>query len=64
MMTIADGRNGELPVTITDMSGRTVQTLTMMANRATNVQLHLPSGLYIVTAATSKGPVREKLVIE
>lgn len=64
MMTIADGSNGELPVTITDMSGRTVQMLTIVANRATNVQLHLPSGLYIVTAATSKGPVREKLVIE
>jgi hypothetical protein len=55
--------NEEMQVTITDMMGRKVLSLTAAANELTNIQMDQPNGIYFISATTAHGRWNEKITI-
>jgi hypothetical protein len=50
-------------ITVTSMTGATVQTLTTKANQMEYIALHLPTGVYILTAQTPTNKLVRKVVV-
>jgi hypothetical protein len=54
----------EIQLIITDATGKKVDELTTTANKATEVQLHVPAGIYYISTDTRSGRAVEKIVVE
>lgn len=50
-------------ITITDMTGAKAMTKTIKANKLEYIALHLPSGVYIITAQTAAHKLTRKVVV-
>ncbi len=51
-------------ITITNVTGSTIKTLQTETNKAVDIQLNVPTGLYFVTVTTAHGVWTEKVVVE
>ncbi len=51
-------------ITITNVTGSTIKTLQSETNKALDIQLNVPTGLYFVTVTTAHGVWTEKVVVE
>ncbi len=51
-------------ITITDLLGREIEHLAIPTNNETGVQLHVPAGIYLLSARTGEARIVEKIVVE
>jgi hypothetical protein len=51
-------------VTITNMIGETVYSFQATTNKATDVKLNIPSGMYFITASANSGKYTSRIVIQ
>lgn len=56
--------NEEVNVTVANMVGETVHTFRTTTNKAADVKLSIPSGMYFITASTANGKYTSRIVIQ
>jgi len=63
-LRINTGNSTPVQVSIVNIVGAVVQQLTLQPGKDTPVDLHLPTGLYMMVAETEKGRLVEKLKVK
>ncbi|MCW3122382.1 MAG: hypothetical protein JWQ38_1874 [Flavipsychrobacter sp.] len=53
----------QMQLTVTDITGKQIMETTGITNKAGTINLHVPSGVYFLTARTAKGKYEAKVVV-
>jgi sugar lactone lactonase YvrE len=64
VVTIASQKDEQVIITISDITGAKVKSITSKTNQPINASLHVPAGIYLLNATTIHDNMSGKIVIE